>query len=337
MTDSSVRNGWLKPGGRPYRLLQWGFFPVAVVGAPWAVHLLIDAGVHFALATYSVVAGLALLMFALEHWMPFRAPWNRLQGDLANDVISGSVAYLLVPKLLGPVYLAALAGAAAWLSAAVGGELWPLHWPLWLQLVALLLVGDAGRYWGHRLAHEWPLLWRFHAVHHSAERLWFFNATRQHPVDKAWFMFTELFFPILLGVSGEVLSLYFAVTAVCGFTQHCNIDLKLGWLYRIFNVADLHRWHHSKKIEESDHNYGNNLIVYDLIFGTCYHPGATGDTRQVETIGLQNPDYPRNYLGQFLAPFRRGRLDKLPPAADSDAPVANPKAQLPAAAGQETS
>ena len=120
-----------------------------------------------------------------------------------------------------------------------------------------------------------------------------------------------MLFLVLMGASGDVLALYLGVTAVCGFSQHCNIDMRLGFFYWFFNVVDLHRWHHSKDVAESDNNYGNNLIVYDRLFGTYYHPERQGaPDRSVGDIGLLNPDYPQNYLGQLLAPFHKG-LDKL--------------------------
>lgn len=291
-------------------LLRLGFFPLALVATPLAVHLLLAAGWHVALATYLPVAVLGISYWLAEHRIPYRREWNQPVGDVRTDMISGVIAYVVLPRLLRPVYWAALAGGTAWLAAWAGASLWSSDWPLWAQLVLLLLAGDAGRYWGHRLAHELPVLWRFHAVHHSPSRLWFFNAVRQHPVDKAWFMASELLVPILLGVSGEVLALYFAVTAVCGFAQHTNADLKLGPLYWVFNVVDMHRWHHSRDAAESDHNYGNNLIVYDRLFGTCFHPEASGERRGVGPLGLLNPDYPTDYWGQLRAPFRRGQLDK---------------------------
>lgn len=262
------------------------------------------------LVTYGTIVLLWLSFFVFEQLMPYRQKWNQPAGDIANDMLSATIAYGILPRLLGPVYTAALAGVTAWLAVQAGGQLWPHDWPMWAQLALLLLAGDAGRYWGHRLAHEIPVLWRFHAVHHSATRLWFFNGMRQHPVDKVWFMASELLFPILLGASGEVLSLYLITTAVCGYFQHTNMDVKLGPFYYLFNVVELHRWHHSKDIAESDNNYGNNLIVYDRLFGTCYHPEAKGETRQVGDIGLINPNYPKGYFQQFIAPFRKGRLDK---------------------------
>jgi sterol desaturase/sphingolipid hydroxylase (fatty acid hydroxylase superfamily) len=296
----------LNKNSKLYWFLQRAYFPALIVGLPAAAWLAIQNNVHFAVATYAGVAAAGLLYFVFERLMPYRPHWNQLDGDLSNDLISGTVAYGILPKILSPLYIAFLAGGTAWLASLAGGSLWPSDWPIAAQVVLLMLAGDAGRYWGHRLAHEVPFLWRFHAVHHSATRLWFWNATRQHPVDKAWFTFTELLVPTLMGVHGEVLGLYLIATAVCGFAQHCNVDLKLGPLYWLFNVVELHRWHHSKKIEESDNNYGNNLIVYDRIFGTYFHPENNGDNRGVGEIGLLNPDYPKNYLGQLAAPFKKG-------------------------------
>lgn len=295
---------------KTYRLLQWALFPTALFGTPAAIYALLQLDVALPIATYTVLVTLGLLCWLAEWRMPYRSEWNKPQGDFSNDLISGTVAYILLPIALKPLYYALLAGVAAWLVTQVGTSIWPAEWPIIAQLILLLLAGDAGRYWGHRLAHEIPFLWRFHAVHHSARHLWWWNATRQHPADKAWFTFTELFFPILLGVEGEVLALYLGVTAVCGFAQHCNINLKLGPFYWLFNVVELHRWHHSKNVAESNNNYGNNLIIYDRLFGTYYHPEKKQpSTRQVGDIGLINPEYPQHYLGQLLAPLRKG-LDK---------------------------
>ena len=294
-----------------YTIAQWTFFPFVLFGTPITIYLLVNAGVSVPIATYAVIVALGLLFLLAEYVMPYRQEWNSPQGDLGNDVISGTVAYIILPIFLKPLNFALLAWIAAWLALQAGGSLWPSDWPLAAQVILMLVIGDAGRYWGHRLAHEIPWLWRFHAVHHSAKRLWWWNATRQHPVDKVWFTFTEMLFPILLGAEGLVLALYLGVTAVCGFSQHCNINVKLGPFYWIFNVVDLHRWHHSKNAAESDHNYGNNLIIYDRIFGTYFYPERQGQPeRVVAEIGLINPHYPQHYWGQLKAPFIKG-LDKL--------------------------
>src|SRR5207244_4660032 len=55
--------------------------------------------------------------------------------------------------------------------------------PWWLQAVEVVLLSDLFVYWGHRLQHRVGFLWRFHAVHHSAEHLDWLAAHREHPAD----------------------------------------------------------------------------------------------------------------------------------------------------------
>ena len=39
-----------------------------------------------------------------------------------------------------------------------------------------------------------------------------------------------------------------------------------------FSGPELHRWHHNLKSEIANHNYGNNLIIWDHVFKTFYWP-----------------------------------------------------------------
>jgi sterol desaturase/sphingolipid hydroxylase (fatty acid hydroxylase superfamily) len=69
----------------------------------------------------------------------------------------------------------------------------------------------------------------------------------------------------------------------------------------IISSTELHRWHHSRAAEESNHNYGNNVIIWDVLFGTFYWPTA----RAVGDLGLTNPEYPQGFSAQLKAPFQR--------------------------------
>jgi len=260
-----------------------------------------------------VLAGaLAVLVFGfilipiLERLLPYRKEWNYSDDDVGTDILHMIIANVVVVNLEKPLLIAALIGTTAWLASHFGGTLWPENWPLLAQLFLMLIIAEFGRYWVHFAAHKIPALWRLHAIHHSPNRLYFLNAGRFHPLEKVIFQLPEVVPFILLGTNIETITLYFTFNGIHGFFQHSNIKLRLGWLNYIFSLPELHRWHHSKNINESDRNFGNNLIIWDLVFGTYFNPR----TREVESIGVLNPDYPKGYMAQLSAPFAKRDISK---------------------------
>ena len=173
----------------------------------------------------------------------------------------------------------------------------------------MLLIAEFGRYWIHFAAHKLPWLWRLHAIHHSPNRLYFLNAGRFHPLEKILFQLPEVVPFILLGTNIETITLYFVFNSIHGLFQHSNIRVRLGWLNYVFSMTELHRWHHSKRIEESDRNFGNNLILWDLVFDTFHYPKGF----EVDDIGVLNTEYPKNYWDQIRAPFNKDDISKPPP------------------------
>jgi sterol desaturase/sphingolipid hydroxylase (fatty acid hydroxylase superfamily) len=207
---------------------------------------------------------------------------------------------VLVPKLLELLVPPMVLATTVW---AIGeGGVWPSNWPLVLQLALALIISQFGEYWAHRLMHTVPLLWRLHAVHHSPRRLYFLNAARFHPLDTAA-SFTLALAPLVALGAGPDLMLQFSVwVAVHGMFQHCNIRVRLGPLNWVFSMAELHRWHHSLKLEEANANYGNNILFWDVVFGTVHWPADREASAQIGLGGM--PNFPTSYLGQMLAPWR---------------------------------
>ena len=248
----------------------------------------------------------ALVLIAIvERFFSYKEEWKNNHNDIGNDAWHLVFTQVIIGRIMGPIWKLALAALTAYLANKYGSNIWPHSWNLFAQLFLALLIAEFGRYWVHRFAHEVPWLWRFHAVHHSPKRLYFLNAARFHPLEKVLFLIPETFPFILMGTSENVLLLYAIVNSIHGLFQHSNIYLKLGWLNYVFSMAELHRWHHSKRISESNTNYGNNLIVWDIIFGTFFWP----KNREVVEIGLISPDYPETFIGQVKAPFM-GDIDK---------------------------
>jgi sterol desaturase/sphingolipid hydroxylase (fatty acid hydroxylase superfamily) len=181
------------------------------------------------------------------------------------------------------------------------GLLWPHRWPIWLQALLMILCVDFLRYWLHRAAHQNDTLWRLHSVHHSVEQLYWLNTARFHPLEKTLQMVCDSAPFLLMAVNPTVLALYYVAYSTNGFFQHCNIELRYGLLNYIVGSAETHRWHHSRVPRESNANYGNTVIVWDLVFGTWFLPRE----REIRDLGLQDPSYPKSFLRLMRAPFTR--------------------------------
>ncbi|MEO7054259.1 MAG: sterol desaturase family protein [Rhizomicrobium sp.] len=245
----------------------------------------------------SMVAAIAVF----ERLMPYAPSWLAPDGETFNNI-----AHTLLSK--GLVQIAAAVAASfpmlvAILIQPVAGSadhLWPSRWPMAIQVVLALVIAELGLYIAHRLAHERLYFWRFHALHHSVTRLWVVNTGRFHIVDsllKVLLSQVPLYF---LGASLPVFLWVGAVTAFTGLLTHCNIELRTGFLDRIFSTPRLHRWHHSTNVSEGNRNYCENIVLWDHLFGTYYNPQRPSSV----DIGI-NGQVCRDFIGQLLQPFSK--------------------------------
>ena len=261
----------------------------------------------------ALLTGLAIAIFyptiaALEWLHPYRREWNRAQGDQRTDLLH----LLLSGPISSGVFEATVRGvaisAAAWLAAQLGTSLWPASLSAVAQLYLAILVAEFGHYWFHRVSHENPWVWRLHATHHSAPRLYWLNATRFHPFD----LFSLLVFQnvplILLGATPRVFAMYLLFSAVYGQLQHGNIALRTGALDWLFSTPGLHRFHHSTDVREGNTNYGAILITWDLVFRSFFRPQDRGFEGRVGIGEL--PKFPQRYLAQLASPFRWSRVER---------------------------
>lgn len=269
------------------------------IGASYLLFVYVSSFLSLEVAAYASVLFGAALVTLHELTVRYRDEWSPNWFEIANDATYMLVCQIFFERLLTLFGLFLVIRLASNLPLQLL-ELWPHQWPLWLQAIAILVIGDFLRYWLHRGFHKFPWMWALHAVHHSPDRLYWLNVGRFHPLEQTLqFMVDALPF-ILLGVSTDVLSVYFVFYAVNGFYQHSNCDVRLGWLNWIVAGPELHRWHHSLDTRESNSNYGNNLILWDVIFGTRYLP----EDRKVDTLGIPSSNYPMDFLRQLVAPFR---------------------------------
>ncbi len=243
---------------------------------------------------------LAVIFIPLEQ-IAFLRPQKIRRREVGNDLVYFFLSGLLPKLLLAPP----MALIAFGMHKILPGSLlaFTVGLPLWARALAALLAGEIGFYWGHRWMHEIPLLWRFHAVHHSAASIdWLVN-TRLHPVDM---VFTRLcgFVPMYaLGlaqptarVADNMPLLIILVGTMWGFFIHANLRWRFGPLEHLVSTPAFHHWHHSKT-DHPNRNYASMLPWLDRIFGTHYLP------REWPADYGVDPALPRDLAGQMLHPF----------------------------------
>jgi len=167
---------------------------------------------------------------------------------------------------------------------------------------AVVLAGTValvGSYWGHRLTHRVPFLWRFHAVHHSTEHMDWVAAGRLHPLDSAFTQACAAVPLVGLGYDGGGVAGITVLVAVLAIFQHANVRLRLPVVRWIVPTPEWHHWHHATDAAARDTNFG--LPVIDKVFGTAYLPrdGRPGG------FGIADPVPPAGYVAHLRYPFTR--------------------------------
>ncbi len=284
---------------KPVRtLLRYGCYPVLMAGGLAILWALLRFGAPLTWAPYLAVVITGPLVLVSERIIPHRASWLPSGRDFLEDGEFMLVVQVALP--LGLAWIATLA-LQSWLqTGGVMVDAWPRHWPVLAQLALKVVSGDFLRYWLHRAAHTWTPLWRLHEVHHHPDKLYTTNVFRFHPAEKGLQFFCDTLPFLFLGVGAPVLAYYFVFYSISGLFQHSNCDLRLGWFNYLVSGPEVHRWHHSKQIAESNNNYAHSFVVWDLAFGTYFRPKH----RLVEHLGLVDRDYPTGFWRQLVAPFR---------------------------------
>lgn len=173
-------------------------------------------------------------------------------------------------------------------------------WPLWAQVLILVVTIDFFFYVMHRLKHQWTWWWRLHETHHSSQDLDWLSTTRFHPLEKVLDRLIYLFPLIFLGASDTALLVWAGVDAFFGMMIHSNLDIRLGPFIYIFNGPEMHRWHHARDEASQQTNFGNNFSVFDWIFGTAYL-----SPRDPTGFGIADEAYPGDSIWrQFWYAFR---------------------------------
>jgi sterol desaturase/sphingolipid hydroxylase (fatty acid hydroxylase superfamily) len=273
-------------------LLRYGANPVVFGGIATFVLIWASLG-ETPWPAFILVALVGMFAVALlEQIQPLHAEWNQDHHDTHTDAI-----HVLVNLIL-------MAGTAYGLHWLIGRlptmALWPNTLPIALQVLLAGAIIDLGLYAMHRLSHQVPWLWRLHAIHHSAERLYWMNGDRRHPLSALLLAGPGLVAAVLLGAPAAVISAWLTILTVHLAFQHANLDYSLGPLRRWIGGAELHRWHHRRDYFDAQVNFGEFWLVWDWACGTRFdQPRPVGP----EDVGLSEARFPTSYVGQLWWPF----------------------------------
>lgn len=239
-----------------------------------------------------------LLTAAVGAWLArgrgWGSSWRALRALAAHPSTRLDVQLLLARQLLRGLRGAATTGGAfavaAWLVLRLDRTVGPPT-PLDLSPTALAVVysltlfiaWDASRFAAHWLMHKLPLLWAFHQVHHSAERLSPLTFHRVHPVESLiydlrgaittggvaglfyWLTRGEAEALTLLGVP----ALGLALNVLTGNLRHSELWVRFPPAVERWLMSPAqHQLHHSAAPEHFDKNLGTWLSCWDRLAGS---------------------------------------------------------------------
>ena len=139
---------------------------------------------------------LSLVFIPLEMLFPLHKE-RTFRATTLSDL-----GFYFVSTFLPPFVLLIPLTVAAYFAFKIVPGFWRVEvasWPIWVRGLAAFVVADFGFYWGHRWTHQFPLLWRFHSVHHDPKHVYFLISARAHPIDNAFIRLCGLIPIYILG------------------------------------------------------------------------------------------------------------------------------------------
>lgn len=225
---------------------------------------------------------------------------RRWTANLGLSVLNTVVVRIAVP----------LAGVGAAVLAQERG--WGLfNWtelPVWLEIVAFLLLFDLTIYLQHRLFHWQPLLWRMHRMHHTDPDYDLTTGNRFHPGSILISAAIKLGLVLLLGPVPVAIVLAEILLNATSMFNHSNVNLPLKLdkiLRRIVVTPDMHRVHHSIEADEHNHNFGFNFPWWDHLFGTYQEQPRLPHADMVIGIRGFEANESANLLKLLVQPLRK--------------------------------
>ncbi len=283
-------------------------YPLTLVFA-LGVCLLAERGLGSWPIAASLAVGAAFVLVAFwEWWLPHESTWRPDRRSLSVNIVHAVVTGgLLTPAVRVGLGVAIAAAVSLGVRSEVG-SVWPTSPPLAVQVLLAVAVADLGAYGAHRWMHLSRAGWRIHVVHHSPPGLSFVASARSHPFNAMLTYTWETGLLVLLGVPTPVLALWSVMKATNGLLQHANVAFSPTPLAWVLATPEIHRWHHSVHLDESNTNFGNTTTLWDRVFGTLHLPS---DRQPGTQLGVEGTHIPENYWSHLATPFVLARFESV--------------------------
>ena len=251
--------------------------------------LSVRSNILFGLAILAVIFIPLERLFALHPRRVLRRGWRT---DLVHYLVNGAALKvgLVVSVVVVGSALRAFVPAPLRLGVAAS--------PTWVQIVAGFAITTVGGYAGHRAAHEVPLLWRFHRVHHSIRDLDWLAANHLHPLDETFGRSAAVLPLYALGFGRVSLGAFVILITVQAIFIHANVRMNFGPVRWLIATPQFHHWHHAREPRAYNTNYAGEFPILDALFGTLYLPAD----RWPAQYGIDESE-PAGYLRQLAWPL----------------------------------
>ena len=239
------------------------------------------------------------LFVPLERFFPHKPEQTLFRPEWQEDLF-----YFLVSSMLVQVLSFLTLAPAGFVNSTIdisGFQAWIMALPFVVQVLLIMVVTDLAQYWFHRMFHQVPWLWKFHAVHHSAKSMDWIAGARMHFIEIALLRGVTALPMFTLGFDPAAIQVYILIVYLYSSLVHANLRWNFKTVEKFLVTPRFHHWHHGKEKEAIDVNFAIHFPLYDRLFGTYHLP----DGKWPEAYGVGGDPVPKGYTQQFLYPFRK--------------------------------
>lgn len=234
---------------------------------------------------------------------------RRLGRNLAIGLLAGLTTATSEAPIIAPIQ--------RWAERRRTGLLRLLPLPRVVRIVAGFLLLDYTLYIWHWLNHRSPLLWRFHAVHHTDRDLDSSTGIRFHFGELALAAGFRAAQICLIGIDRRTFAIWQRLLIASVIFHHSNLELPAdgeAGLQAWIVTPRMHGIHHSTRLAELNSNFSSLLSCWDRL-----HRSLRLDVPQSTiTIGVHGYLRPEDVtLGRsLLQPFKPPRALPRPTSAE---------------------